>query len=110
MVLLSNWVVEDEADLKLMFMGLTNERVELANLVKRYVNEHRLAPVALTQRIVPLIRDREDAHVLAGAMVARADWLVTANTKHFEPLHAGITWGVCILTVEKALPRLLPRP
>jgi hypothetical protein len=46
-LLLSNWLVIDEADIKLMYLVLRSEREELKRLVAEYINKCAVAPVEL---------------------------------------------------------------
>lgn len=105
-ILVSNWVVVDEADLKLMYMVLRRERDELARLVAKHINKCAVASVELTQLLLPMTPDPNDAPVLAGAVSTNADWLVTANGAHFGHLYDKTIRGVLILTPEAALRRL----
>jgi predicted nucleic acid-binding protein len=106
-VLLSNWVVIDEADIRLMDLVLRSERDELKRLIAEYVNEHPVAPVALNQALVTLTPDRNDVPVLAGAVFSDADWLVSANVAHFRHLYYKSVRNVLVLPPKEALRRLV---
>ena len=106
-VLLSNWVVIGEAEIKLMYLVLRHEVAELKSLVAKYVNKHPVAPVALNQALVALTPDANDVPVLAGAVFADADWLVSANGAHFGHLYGKIVRDVLVLPPEEALRRLV---
>lgn len=106
-ILLSNWVVVDEADIKLMYMALRRERSELASLVAKYVKKCAVAPVELNQLLLPLTPDPHDAPVLAGAVSANANWLITANVAHFGHLYNKEIRGVLVLNPETALRQLI---
>jgi predicted nucleic acid-binding protein len=106
-VLLSNWVVIDEADIKLMYLVLRSERDELKRLVAEYINKHPVAPVALNQALVTLTPDVDDVPVISGAVFADADWLVSANDAHFGHLYHEIVRGVLVLPPKEALRRLV---
>lgn len=107
-VLLSTWTVMDEADIKFIYMGLRRERVELRNIISKHMTKSELPPVELNQHLAPLTPDPQDAPVIAGAVFAGVDWLVTANVKHFGHLYGKAIRGVLVLPPEEALRRLLP--
>ncbi len=107
-LLLSNWLVIDEADIKLMYLVLRSERDELKKLVAQYINKCAVAPVELNQALAALTPDPNDVPVIAGAVFAKADWLVSANVGHFGHLYDKTIRGVLVLTPEGALRRLVP--
>jgi predicted nucleic acid-binding protein len=109
-LLLSTWVVIDEADIKLMYLQEPNVRTELARLVESHVEKSPLPPVELVQQMLLLTPDPEDAPVLAGALSARADWLVTSNKDHFKHLYGRTVRGVLVLDLPMATERLLAGP
>lgn len=51
----------------------------------------------------------KDAPILAAAIAARADILVTGDRRHFGPLHGQSVQGVLILLPAEALDKLLDR-
>jgi hypothetical protein len=46
--------------------------------------------------------------VIAGAVIADADWLVNANVGHFGHLYNKTVRGVLVLPPEAAVRRLIP--
>jgi predicted nucleic acid-binding protein len=109
-LLLSTWMVIDEADIKLMYRGEPNVRAELEHLVETYVEKCPLPSAELVQEMSPLTPDPDDAPVLAGALSAKADWLVTSNKDHFKHLYGGTVRGVLVLDLSMAIARLLANP
>ncbi|MBA2713886.1 MAG: PIN domain-containing protein [Rubrobacteraceae bacterium] len=107
-LLLSNWLVIDEADIKLMYLVLRSEREELKRLVAEHINKSPVAPVELNQALDALTQDPNDVPVIAGAVFAEADWLVSANVRHFGHLYDRTIRGVLVLSPEAALRRLVP--
>jgi len=105
-VLLCNWVVVDEADIKLMYTFQPSVRDELARLAAKHITECAVAPVHLNQTLATLTPDPHDVPVLAGAVSAGADWLVTSNVKHFGHLYDKTVRGVLVLSTVNALRRL----
>ncbi|CAA9424022.1 hypothetical protein AVDCRST_MAG82-1641 [uncultured Rubrobacteraceae bacterium] len=98
----------DEADIKLMYLVLRSERDELERLVAEYINKCAVAPVELNQALAASTPDPNDVPVVAGAVFAEADWLVSANAGHFGHLYDRTIRGVLVLSPEAALRRLLP--
>lgn len=54
------------------------------------------------QRVV--FDDADDDHVIAAAVTARAELIVTGDRKHLLPI--GVHQGVAIVTVREALERI----
>lgn len=57
------------------------------------------------QRVV--FDDADDDHVIAAAVSAHADWIVTGDRKHLLPI--GAHQGVAIVTVREAVERMEAR-
>ncbi len=105
--LLANRYVWDEADINLMEKRLSRARVALKKLVTQELTIEPNAPLSLTQRLKPLVpNDPADAPVLAGAVSAKADWLITSNRKDFEHLYETTVNGVLVLRPKQAFDRL----
>ena len=108
-LLLATWYVIGEADIKLIYRGLSPispPRVALQLLISRQVTRCSRPSIELNQRLGLLLSDPYDAPVLAGAVSAKADWLVTGNTKDFGHLYEETVEGVLILEPRAALNRL----
>ena len=102
-VLLANWYVRDEADINLMERGLAQAREELKTLVNNHLEDCSMPPMELTERVKSYLpADPADAPVLASAIAAQADWLVTANRKHFGHLYGTRVEGVLVLRPRQA--------
>ncbi len=65
-------------------------------------------PMQLVQQLASLVPDPHDVPVLAGAVSARANLLVTGNAKDFETLYRTQVHGVLVLRPRDALDLLLP--
>lgn len=104
--LLANRYVWGEADIHLMDRLLVDARRELQNLVDNHLHIQPAPPFALTLRVRPLVPDIADAPVLAGAISARSDWLVTSNREDFEHLYETRVEGVLVMRPRSAFDRL----
>ena len=62
-------------------------------------------PEVLTEHVKWLIKDEDDRPILAGAISARADWLLTKNGKHFGHLYGIEVYDVLITTPAAGLYR-----
>jgi predicted nucleic acid-binding protein len=62
-------------------------------------------PETLAEHLERLIRDEDDRPVLAGAIYARADWLLTLDDKHFGHLYGIEVYDVLITTPAQGLHR-----
>lgn len=102
-VLLANWYVRDEADINLMERGLEQAREELKTLVTNHLENCRMPPRELIEQVKSYVpADPADAPVLASAIAAEADWLVTGNRTHFEHLYGTRVEGVLVLRPRQA--------
>jgi uncharacterized protein len=81
-------------------------RVTAAQLVARYVAIAALVEPTSTPRVVP--NDADDDHVVAAAVAAQADFLISGNTRHFVPLTAYN--GITVLTVRQVMEKILNQP
>jgi predicted nucleic acid-binding protein len=104
--LIADRYVWGEADIHLMQRRLEDARNELQRLGGTYLEIRPFPSLQLTQRFRPLVSDPADAPVLAGAVSARADWLVTNNRKDFEHLYETTVEGVLIMRAQSAFDRL----
>jgi uncharacterized protein len=75
---------------------------ELASLVAQYAAMTRLVVPASVPRIVD--NDADDDHVIAAAVAASAEWIVTGDRKHLLPI--GSHAGIAIVTAREAVERL----
>jgi predicted nucleic acid-binding protein len=62
-------------------------------------------PDALTQHLRRLVRDEKDRPILAGAIYAKADWLLTWDYDHFGHLYGIKVYDVLITTPAQGLHR-----
>ena len=62
-------------------------------------------PDALTQHLRRLIQDENDWPILAGAIFAKADWLLTKDGKDFGHLYGVRVYDVLITTPAQGLHR-----
>lgn len=107
--LLANRYVWSEADIHLMDNGLAQARTELQRLVDNDLSIEAGAPFALTLRMRPYVpTDPADTPVLAGAVSAGADWLVTSDRKDFDHLYGTTVEGVLVLRPRQAFDLLTP--
>jgi predicted nucleic acid-binding protein len=60
-------------------------------------------PAALAQHLERVIQDEGDRSILAGAVYAKADWLLTKDDKHFGHLYGIKVYGVLITTPAQGL-------
>lgn len=105
--LIANRYVCGEADINLMYKSLSRARVALKKLVTHELTIEPNAPLSLTQRMKPHVpNDPADAPVLAGAVFAKADWLITSNSKDFGHLYETVVDGVLVLRPKQAFDRL----
>lgn len=105
--LLANRYVWGEADMHLMYKRLSRARIALKKLVTQDLTIESNAPLSLIQRLKPLVpNDPNDAPVLAGAVSAEADWLITSNRKDFGHLYETTVDGVLVLRPKQAFDRL----
>lgn len=98
----------------------------ILNEVRRAIVEHRMADQARAQRLVDRLRDAfpeaeihgyeplqtlmandpKDRHVLAAAVSAKAEVIVSANVRHF-PEEALAPWGIVVQSPDQFLTSLL---
>jgi hypothetical protein len=64
-------------------------------------------PQVLIDRLRELVSDSKDVPIVAGAVWARADLLVTGNSRHFGKLYGNHVGGCLILPPREALDLLL---
>jgi predicted nucleic acid-binding protein len=117
----ASWGVIELADVRDDFTVMTTEYVfgeaeehlqekspaslgEYAGL-KPLVETCSEAPEELAYHLRRLIRDEDDWPVLAGAIYAQADWLVTLDYKHFGHLFGLRVYDVLITTPPQGLHR-----
>jgi predicted nucleic acid-binding protein len=62
-------------------------------------------PDALAHHLRRLIQDEKDRPILAGAIFAKADWLLTWDYKHFGHLYGIRVYDVLITTPSQGLHR-----
>jgi predicted nucleic acid-binding protein len=98
----------------------------ILNEVKRAIVEHRMADQARAQRLVDRLRDAfpeaeihgyepllqlmandpKDRHVLAAAVSAKAEVIISTNVRHF-PEEALAPWGIVVQSPDQFLTSLL---
>jgi putative PIN family toxin of toxin-antitoxin system len=71
-------------------------------LVAQYTALVALVAPASVPRLVA--QDADDDHVIAAAVAARAEWIVTGDRKHLLPI--GSHHGIAIVTAREAVDRL----
>jgi len=113
-------VAEKRGDITLLTTGYAVEeaRINLERKAPRALHDLRgliasitvpeEPPMQLVQRLAPLVPDPRDAPILAGAVFAGADLLVTGNTRDFEALYGTRVHEVLVLRPRDALDLLLP--
>ena len=104
--LVANKYVWGEAEINLMDRSLSQARARLQTLVEDRLTISPMPPFELTQHLKPRVPDPADAPVLAGAVSAEADWLVTSNSNDFECLYETTVEGVLVLRPKSAFDRL----
>jgi uncharacterized protein len=94
---LSATLAYDKLAQRVQRSGLTHRE-----LLQRYLNVAILVQPTAVPRVIP--NDPDDDHVLACALAARAELIVSGDHKHLLPL--GSYEGIAIVTPAEALRRI----
>src|SRR5215211_7456606 len=105
-LLMADRYVWGEADINLRDLRKTQARAELGTLIDGLEYVGPFAPFELTQRMQSYVPDHKGAPVLAGAISADADWLVTSNSRDFGHLYGTTVGSVLVLHPQEAFDRL----
>jgi uncharacterized protein len=81
---------------------LLRKRTSVGVLMMRYLAITSVVTPSSVPRIVP--NDRDDDHVIAAALTAEADFIVTGDKNHLLSLHP--IEGINIITARMAIERL----
>lgn len=112
-------VAKERGDVALLATGYATReaRINLERKAPRRIAELRALledvtlseepPAWLVERLAPLVPDPDDVPILAGAVFAGAQLLVTGDRKDFQELYGTSVQGVLVLRPRDALARLL---
>jgi uncharacterized protein len=103
-------VVVSEYAITEALRNLQQKRSEAVSDLLLLINGRRFTqepPQVLIDRLRELVSDSKDVPIVAGAVWARADLLVTGNSRHFGKLYGNHVGGCLILPPREALDLLL---